>query len=147
MFRNIVVGTDGSTTADRAVDVAAALARDWNATLHLVMAHRTVPALVPAGGGIGVPPTAADGQGVLERTRAERALDATVDRLGVRPPTCTHTVGGDAADSIVEVASRVGAELVVVGSRGMKGPRRLLGSVPNSVAHKAGCAVLIVKTD
>jgi nucleotide-binding universal stress UspA family protein len=38
----------------------------------------------------------------------------------------------------------VDADVIVVGSKGMH--RRILGSVPNSVAHKAPCAVLIVKT-
>jgi nucleotide-binding universal stress UspA family protein len=40
----------------------------------------------------------------------------------------------------------VHAELIVVGNRGMTGARRLLGSVPNSVAHRAPCSVLIVHT-
>jgi nucleotide-binding universal stress UspA family protein len=33
-----------------------------------------------------------------------------------------------------------------VGNKGMKGVRRVLGSVPNAIAHSAGCAVLIVNT-
>ena len=43
------------------------------------------------------------------------------------------------------MADEVGADLIVVGSKGMQGTRRILGSVPNSVAHKAGCHVLIAK--
>jgi nucleotide-binding universal stress UspA family protein len=39
----------------------------------------------------------------------------------------------------------VEADLIVVGSKGMQ--RRVLGSVPHSIAHGAGCAVLVVKTD
>ena len=45
---------------------------------------------------------------------------------------------------IVGLAARHGADLLVVGNVGMN--RRLLGSVPNSVTHKAGCSVLLVKT-
>ena len=52
-----------------------------------------------------------------------------------------------AADAILDTAESIGADLIVVGSKGMRGARRVLGSVPNSVAHGAGCAVLIVKTD
>jgi nucleotide-binding universal stress UspA family protein len=44
------------------------------------------------------------------------------------------------------VATRVDADLVIVGNKGMRGARRVLGSVPNSIAHKAPCAVLIVDT-
>jgi nucleotide-binding universal stress UspA family protein len=57
-----------------------------------------------------------------------------------------HPAAGDAAEAIVRVADQVGADLIVVGNRGMKGVRRVLGSVPNSVAHKANCSVLIVDT-
>jgi nucleotide-binding universal stress UspA family protein len=57
-----------------------------------------------------------------------------------------HTDTGDPADVIVAVADRVGADLIVVGSKGMRGTRRILGSVPNRVAHKAGCHVLVAKT-
>jgi nucleotide-binding universal stress UspA family protein len=58
-----------------------------------------------------------------------------------------HAVAGNAADAILEAAQTIGADLVVVGSKGMHGARRVLGSVPNSVAHGANCSVLIVKTD
>jgi nucleotide-binding universal stress UspA family protein len=54
----------------------------------------------------------------------------------------------DPADAILEVADEVGATLIVVGSKGMHGARRLaLGNVPNKVSHRARCNVLIVSTD
>jgi nucleotide-binding universal stress UspA family protein len=57
-----------------------------------------------------------------------------------------HTAVGDPADVIVRRADEIGADLIVVGSKGMRGTRRILGSVPNRVSHKAGCHVLIAKT-
>jgi nucleotide-binding universal stress UspA family protein len=57
-----------------------------------------------------------------------------------------HQVAGSAADALCDVAANVNADLIVVGSRGMTGARRVLGSVPNSVAHNATCSVLIVQT-
>jgi nucleotide-binding universal stress UspA family protein len=57
-----------------------------------------------------------------------------------------HAASGDPADAIVQTAERVGADLIVVGNKGMKGVRRVLGSVPNAVAHGAPCSVLIVDT-
>jgi nucleotide-binding universal stress UspA family protein len=57
-----------------------------------------------------------------------------------------HGAKGDAADVLIAKANEVGADLIVVGNRGMKGVRRVLGSVPNSVAHGASCSVLIVDT-
>jgi nucleotide-binding universal stress UspA family protein len=58
----------------------------------------------------------------------------------------THLKNGAAADVICEVATQVKADVVVVGNKGMTGLRRVLGSVPNSVAHQAPCAVLIAFT-
>jgi nucleotide-binding universal stress UspA family protein len=57
-----------------------------------------------------------------------------------------HGAKGDPADILISKAEEVGANLIVVGNRGMKGVRRVLGSVPNSVAHGAHCSVLIVDT-
>ncbi len=54
---------------------------------------------------------------------------------------------GDPADAILDVAEEIGADLIVVGNRGMTGARRfLLGSVPNKVSHHAPCSVLIIRT-
>jgi nucleotide-binding universal stress UspA family protein len=58
----------------------------------------------------------------------------------------THPATGDPADALITVADREGADLIVVGNKGMKGARRVLGSVPNSVAHRASCSVLILPT-
>jgi nucleotide-binding universal stress UspA family protein len=57
-----------------------------------------------------------------------------------------HAPKGDAADSLIHTAKEQNAGLIVLGSRGMRGARRLLGSVPNKVSHNAPCDVLIVQT-
>ena len=51
---------------------------------------------------------------------------------------------GDPGEVLVRLAEECGADLLVIGNKGMK--RRVLGSVPNTVTHKAGCSVLVVKT-
>ena len=51
---------------------------------------------------------------------------------------------GDPADVLCAVAEEQGADVLIVGNKGMH--RRVLGSVPNTVSHKAPCSVLIVKT-
>ena len=54
---------------------------------------------------------------------------------------------GNPADAILDVAEEEGANLIVVGNKGMAGARRfLLGSVPNKISHHAPCSVLIVRT-
>jgi universal stress protein A len=75
---------------------------------------------------------------IAERTKSSWAKGLEVE---------AHTVNGDAVSAILDVAEAVAADLVVVGSKGMHGTRRFIGSVPNSVSHGASCAVLIVKTD
>ena len=71
-------------------------------------------------------------------------LRDSISREGVEAKY--YPASGDAAEAIVRVADQIGADLIVVGNKGMKGVRRVLGSVPNSVAHTANCSVLIVDT-
>jgi nucleotide-binding universal stress UspA family protein len=66
------------------------------------------------------------------------------ERLGV---ACeSHLRTDDPAHALIDVAEHVGADLVVVGNRGMSGVRRMLGSVPNKVSHHCPCSLLIVDT-
>jgi nucleotide-binding universal stress UspA family protein len=58
----------------------------------------------------------------------------------------THAVAAHPATAILSVAEAVGADLIVVGNRGMQGTRRVLGSVPNHISHHAHCDVLVVDT-
>lgn len=139
MYSTIVVGTDGSDTAQLAVSTAAEIARKTGATVHLVTAYLLRPgAMAMAAGATLVDADVEElveaGNQVLER--AARGFE------GIE--LCRHALGGAAADVLVTVADEVKADLIVVGSKGMN--RRILGSVPNSVAHNAPCAVLIVKT-
>jgi len=145
VFSNIVVGTDGSGTARLAVSLAADLAQQHGAILHLVNVYKVPsvgPGLVP-----GAPVVAFD-----EATSAEALRDTSMAVLAEAAKTVgsvkveTHSRRGNPADAVVKVADAVGADLIVVGSKGMRGARRMIGSVPNSIAHKASCHVLIAKT-
>jgi nucleotide-binding universal stress UspA family protein len=142
MFKTIVVGTDGSDTAERAVNRAAELAALTGADLHLVSAYRQAPVRV----GDGSVAEAADWS-VGGDYKADAALQRTVARLrGKGISIDEHAPKGDAADAIVAVAVRENADLIVLGSKGMHGKGRLLGSVPNKVSHQAPCDLLIVHT-
>ncbi|HXN62423.1 MAG TPA: universal stress protein [Acidimicrobiales bacterium] len=144
MYKMIAVGTDGSETADRAVEAAADLARSWGSELHVItsfkasspgLAQVTGAALVDTGVSHAVVEEAA-------RQVGARAIDTWGSGLFAQ----AHAVHGDAVDAILDTAALLNADLIVVGSKGMRGARRYLGSVPNSVAHGAHCAVLVVKT-
>jgi nucleotide-binding universal stress UspA family protein len=142
MYRTIVVGTDGSETAQRAVEQATELAQTMGAELHIVSAYE------PVGGRIaGAPDEAAKVWAVAPDYEVEGLIEealATVKEHGVEAHP--HTVKGDPVDALLEVAKRVDADLIVVGNRGMHGLGRVLGSVPNKVSHRARCSVLIVAT-
>ena len=146
MFSTIVVGTDGSDTADAAVAVALGLAGKMGAVVHLVHVLKASPSGVPVaqvGSSIAIRGDAAATREVREAAQAVLAK-ASAGADGVKIET--HMTPGSPADALIELAGKVGADLVVVGSKGMQGSRRLIGSIPNSVAHNAGCNVLIVKT-
>ena len=144
MYKSIVVGTDGSPTATDAVKRAAELAADWGAQLHVVSAHTPAKAKV-AVGAASVPEAASWAPD--PSFKVDAVLDKAVALAktgGIEPKI--HAPKGDAADALMQVAEREGADLIVVGNRGMTGARRLLGSVPNKVTHHAGCSVLVVNT-
>ena len=149
MFDAIVVGTDGSESAGIAVHRATELAKLTSASLHIVTAYRPVSlgsvAMAASAGASTVDVehgnrgVTAQGELVCEHAASEARREGVKVEL--------HVVPGEAADVLVGVATQVGADLVVVGSRGMSGARRfVLGSVPNKVSHHCPCSLLIVDT-
>jgi nucleotide-binding universal stress UspA family protein len=144
MYRSIVVGTDGSESARRAVERAAELAKASGAELHLVSAYRS-PTVVVTAPEVAVIVDQEEWR-VSAQQEVERQLSSVQAALGPTLPVATHALPHDPAKAICDVAQAVEADLIVVGNKGMKGLRRVLGSVPSSVAHHAPCDVLIVQT-
>jgi nucleotide-binding universal stress UspA family protein len=139
MFRTVVVGADDSPTAAVAVDAAIDLVEQSQGTLHVVSAYTPVSGLPSS-----VPNEFRDT--VQPDSLVRSVLDKHTARARLRGVSVeAHDRRGAPADAVHEVADQVAADLVVVGSKGMN--RRVLSSIPNSVAHQASCAVLIVKTD
>jgi nucleotide-binding universal stress UspA family protein len=142
----IVVGTDGSETAHRAVEHAGALACALDAPLHIVMScsDHAQAAWMAAVGGFAV--TGFDPAGQEQAAAAQivsREQQGCSDfGIDIRTHVCT----GDPAEALLAIAEGEHAQMIVVGNRGMTGHRRVLGSVPNRVSHRAKCAVLIVPT-
>jgi nucleotide-binding universal stress UspA family protein len=139
MFETVVVGADGSPTAAEAVRVAIELVKLSGGRLHIVTAYKPQQLHSAAGDEFAKSLSSGDlAQSVLDDL-ASRARTAGVDAQ-------THLKDGAPADAICEVATEVKADVIVVGNKGMTGVRRVMGSVPNSVAHQAPCAVLIAFT-
>jgi len=139
----IVVGTDGSDTAQQAVAEAVRLAKALDADVHVVTAFQ------PARGTkiVGAPEGAAKFWGPLTNDVARATIDEAEARIraaGVRVEA--HMVRKPPADALLDLARELSATMIVVGNQGMSGPRRVLGSVPNKVSHEAPCNVLIVST-
>jgi nucleotide-binding universal stress UspA family protein len=131
----IIVGTDGSDTAERAVDRAGEIARAFGANVHVVSVYsddRT-------------PLVGAGRQG--DQAHAQQAIDRAQERLakqGVESEA--HLSNREAGRELVAVADEHRAQMIVVGNRGMTGVKRVLGGVPNYVSHHAHCDVVIVRT-
>lgn len=157
MISTVAVGTDGSATARDAVSEAAEIARRFQAKLVLLSAFQDskpaahervasdVEALLtggpPAGQGQDVGPQWTANSSARVRTILERN-EAELRRAGIECET--HAAEGDPAEALVRLAADCDADLLVIGNKGIK--RRILGSVPNTVTHRAGCSVLVVKT-
>jgi nucleotide-binding universal stress UspA family protein len=147
VFSSIVVGTDGSDTANQAVTEAIQIAKAVGARLEIVSAYEPVSASRLREEAKQAPPDVE--WMVNERADVESTLDAAKTRAneaGVENVQ-TYARQGDPADAILDVAEEIGADLVVVGNKGMTGAKRfLLGSVPNKISHHAPSSVLIVRT-
>ena len=129
MISTIAVGTDGSETAAEAVKQAAELATRFDAELVLLSAFKDGPA--PATGG-----DDAQTREILARTEAA---------LGEQGIECRTIVDeGDPADVLVRLAADCGADVLVIGNKGIQ--RRVLGSVPKTITHNADCSVFVIKT-
>lgn len=128
MIRTIVVGTDGSDAAQRAVAFAASLADDLAAIVHLVHA--------------------------IDHPLSGEARDATADRLLAQwaaPLEAAHVVwcselhSGAPATVLADVARETGAQLLIVGNRGEHPESNLfLGTTAHGLAHRAPVALLVV---
>jgi len=124
--RLVMVATDRSETAERAVRFAAEMASRYEAELLVLRV------LVGRNGA---------------RTEAVRDLEEYVGGLEGERKRSAVVSGDDPADAIVEAARRERADVLVVGSVGMSGRREfLLRNVPNRVSHNAPCTVVIVQT-
>ena len=143
MLERIAVGTDGSETAEKAVDFAIDLASKYGAALVVASSYRPVSETRLRDEQREAPEDIQWSINPMEDVNS--ALKAAEERARSRGlDTTSEAREGDPADVLCAIAEQHNADLLVVGNKGMQ--RRILGSVPNSVSHKAPCSVVIVKT-
>lgn len=123
MYQRILVGTDGSATASRAVERAVEVAASSGASLTIMTAGR--------------------------REKGESVVSAAAERhAGSGVAIDTRVIERDPVDALIDEARSGSYDLLVMGNKGMTGLTRYfrLGSVPNKVTHHLPCSLLIVKT-
>ena len=132
----IVVGTDGSETAERAVDRAGAIARAFGGVpVHVVSVYSDDE----------TPLVGAGKQG--DQAHAQRNIDRAQEQLAKQGVESEADISNqEAGRALVATADEQHAQMIVVGNRGMTGAKRVLGSIPNYVSHHAHCDVVIVRT-
>jgi nucleotide-binding universal stress UspA family protein len=143
MIATVAVGTDGSGTAEKAVLSALDMAERFGARIVFISAYQPVD----------------EGRLRHEKRDApeeiqwainpEEDVDATLheaeelaEQRGLA--WASEAAQGDPAEVLIQLADKHEADVLVIGNRGMH--RRVLGSVPNTVTHRAPCSVFVVKT-
>ena len=139
MFKNIVVGVDGSPSSEHALAVAVQLAKESSS--HLTLAH--VTELIPgrAAGTVHL------GEDELVQQLRDRADALTRDGLPGTEFKVARTMTGGPAHAMAEIATEANADLIVTGTRGHTALTGLVvGSVAQRMLHVAPCPVLVVPT-
>ncbi|GAA3519929.1 universal stress protein [Dietzia aurantiaca] len=145
-YTKVIVGTDGSESSYRAVERAAVLAADASATLVVACAYvpadqRSVSQVADQMGEDAYQIRGDNPAEDIVRGAKDRAHAAGATEIEVR------TVKGAPVESLISLAEETGADLLVVGNKGLNSlTGRLLGSVPADAARRATCDVLIVHT-
>ncbi|HUW04481.1 MAG TPA: universal stress protein [Acidimicrobiales bacterium] len=125
MFERIVVGVTRERTAKEAVGLALQVAAVFDAELHVVTAFD-------------------DKHDAAAADRAAAMLDSLEMSSG--RPMEVHSQPGDPATVICDVAREVGADLIVVGNKGLAASSRWSKSVPGEITRTAPCSVLVLDT-
>lgn len=137
-FKNILCATDFSHSAQTALPVACSLARDYRATL-IFMHVRPSPVTVVGEFGA-MPPEPPE---PVESLKAKLRQCVPSDFTGAVE---YEVQDGNAAEEILKTAQKRHCDLIVLGTHGRSGLRRLLvGSVAETILRKADCPVLTIK--
>jgi nucleotide-binding universal stress UspA family protein len=148
MYKKILVPIDGSPTAQRALDEAIRLAAALGSEIDLIFVVDNSDLLYSVG--YYDPATLRQEQAAFGR----KALDAAVQGLEAAGITHdTHVIEepiglGDISGTILDCAHRFGADLIMLGTHGRRGVRRLvMGSVAEGVIRRASLPVLLIHAD
>jgi nucleotide-binding universal stress UspA family protein len=161
-YKNVLVGTDGSPTAMRAVEAGVAFSKAVDAGITIVTAYQppTEDELAHMKASPDDPFSQWDAPREAESTprefrwriagaaQAQDVLERATDRAGELGVTAeVRAVEGHAAEQLLSIAEEEDFDVVIVGSVGMTGHKRfMLGNVPHHVSHHSPVDVLILRT-
>jgi len=147
MFKTILVPVDGSDHAEKAVEVAADLAAKYGAALHIITVMENVelaPALRRFAEAEHIKGAEAQVATYISDRFVERAREVAVE--GGAKTVETTVEMGNVQEMILAHAKKIGADLIVMGSRGLSDLKGLmLGSISHKIANSAPCTVITVR--
>lgn len=136
-IRTILHPTDFSEFSEQAFLIACSLARDYHA--RLVVLHVVEPPIPLMGEGVLLPPIPVDVEGESQRLRNVVPTDPSINVEHIQ-------VEGEPAREIVDVALQTKCDVIVMGTHGRSGLKRLvMGSIADEVIRSAPCPVLTAK--
>jgi nucleotide-binding universal stress UspA family protein len=144
-FTHILLATDYSAGSDQAAEVAQSLARASGGTVEMVHAYSAMPLILPDGSAL--PP---DPAGLVRaQEQAENEMEGAVTRFRRAAPDVEvrgQAVLGNALDELLALARSGRFDVLVMGTHGRRGLRRLLmGSLAESVLRHSPIPVLAVR--
>jgi nucleotide-binding universal stress UspA family protein len=141
VVRELLVPVDFSDASARALETAIGLARKFRARLHLLHCYPVYP--LPHTDGVPLP----EGLDRDLRRAAQQRLSEWGEKANAAGVSVVEHLSPDPpVDAIVELAEEIGADWIVMGTRGLTGLRHvLLGSVAERAIQHAPCPVLSVK--
>lgn len=145
MYKHILIATDGSAAAEKAVDQGLALANALGARATAVVVTEPWAAMVPGEMAISFPVDDYE-KGVAAHARL--ILDGVVQRAADKGVACEtlHVKDEYPAEGIINAAKELGCDLVVMSSHGRRGlARLLLGSQTHKVVSLSGVSVLVCR--
>jgi universal stress protein A len=147
IYARLLIAIDTAHPDKRIGRRASELIRDRGARLTLLAVIEPMPPdMIAAPTALGAPAGLIDYTDI-DRNRLEQARRQLEDYAAAVLPPGVEIVAeiGAATDTILEVAGKRGVDLIIVGSHGRRGIRRLMGSTASSIVHLAGCDVLVVR--
>jgi nucleotide-binding universal stress UspA family protein len=141
-MKQILIATDGSPSAQEAVEVGLELAKEQGADVTFVHVTFSEEAKMARGGS--GPHAYTHAEPVDESETALKEAGDAAEKVGIS--YALERLAGETVPSIVALADAKNADLIVLGSRGRGGVASLLGSVSHGVLRQSSRPVLVVKT-